>query len=296
MVVGGPTLNRLGLQVARACKEQVAWRLREPRVPEHVRAAYETMDRDGVVVIPDFLPEPHFRALRADYERSLGDSATREVVYGENLVSRQLTVSQHAGRYPDTMRFVRDNDFLLDLASAVGRRSRSYKPHVVFFTLTKPTPAARHVDHDSAQFAHPDRHYPFVKVFLYLKDVEPGGAPFSYAKGSHRFSLERLRFEYEHANRWAERAQADTSRTAEQLAADDALSACVERSMRKQATSCEPIYGKANTLIVANNQGFHKRGPFTSGVERQVVYIDFKYLESVAHWLYPVVRRLAPGA
>jgi hypothetical protein len=294
LTMGGPLVNRMGLQVVRAYKEHAAWSLRSFPIHESIRDAYDTIERDGVIVIPNFLPDEDFRLLQEEYQRSRTDPGASELSFGENLVSRHLYVTDYPERYPHTMRLTRDSEFLLDLASAVSRRRRTFKPHLTFYTLYKPEPNAAHTDLDSAQFAHPDRHYRFLKAFLYLNDVDENNAPYSFAKGSHRFTLERLRFEYEHANKWANRKVRHGRRTADQIEADAELERCVNKAMLKQAMSCEPIVGKANTLIVSNNQGFHKRGPFNSNRERQLVAIDYKYLESAAQWMYPVLKRLYP--
>jgi hypothetical protein len=297
LLIGGSLSNRLGLQVLRAVKEEVAWNLRRVSVGAHIAEAFEAIDRDGIVVIPDFLPQVDFRRVTEEYQRSRSEAARGEIVFGPNLMSEQFNATHFPHRYPETVRLLRDNDFLLDLASAVSRRPRTYKPHVTFFTVYKPNPSEKCVDFDANQFMHPDRHFPFIKAFFYLSDVGYEDGPFSYARGSHKLTWERLRFEYEHSVRWAEQARRGASygdHTKEQHRFDESLSACVEKCMRNLGTICEPIVGRANTLIVSDNRGFHRRGALRSERARSVVYIDFKYLESPARWMFPILKRLYP--
>jgi hypothetical protein len=294
LFAGGPLSNRLGLQVLRAVKEQLLWSARPVQVGANIAHAYEAIERDGIVVIPNFLPDPDFQRVVDEYRRSRSDPARSETPFGPNLTSEHVLATDFPGQYPDTMRLLRDSDFLLDLASAVSRRRRTYKPHVEFFTVYKPQPSAECVDLDPTQFAHPDRHYPFIKAFLYLSDVGYDDGPFSYARGSHKLSLDRLRFEYEHSVTWAEHGSSRGDRTIERRPFDERLAACVENFMRSQEMPCEPIVGQANTLIVSNNQGFHKRVSLKSNRARSMVYFDFKYLESPAQWMYPVLKHLYP--
>jgi hypothetical protein len=67
----------------------------------------------------------------------------------------------------------------------------------------------------------------------------------------------------------------------------------IARRLRRDADLIEtPLVGRANTLIVSNNQGLHRRGPFEGSRQRVSVNLDYKYLESTAHTLYPILRLL----
>jgi hypothetical protein len=48
------------------------------------------------------------------------------------------------------------------------------------------------------------------------------------------------------------------------------------RAMNVVETS---ICGEANTLIISNNMGFHRRGEFTSAEPREVFNLNFRYLK-----------------
>lgn len=291
MTMNAPVANALGLQVVRTLKERALWHARASRVTPKTQAAYDTLCRDGVVVIPNFLPDDVFAGVLEEYEASREDPARRWLSYGENIGVYEIFVSDYLDRYPKTSRALRDNEFLLELASAISRRRRTYKPHTSFFTVSKPDPSAPHVDFDYNQYAHADRHYAFIKAFFYLNDVDEDTAPFSYAKGSHRFSSARLRFEYEYSRSYCRiRSAREYERTKNDLNANQELRDLADRLMKAHNQQCLPIAGRANTLIVANNQGFHKRGEFRSNGYRATVNMDFKYLESVAQPLYPVLK------
>mgnify|MGYP000259344509 FL=1 len=42
-----------------------------------------------------------------------------------------------------------------------------------------------------------------------------------------------------------------------------------------------PMEGKANTLVLANTMGFHRRGEFHNTKPREYAHLDFNYLESL---------------
>ena len=295
IVVGGPLANRLGLQVARTLGDHVAWRLRPTRITDRIAHAAAAIERDGIFVQPDFLPYDEFRRVIAELEQSRSSPYRADwkvTPFGENFEARELFVSDFQGKFPGLMASLRDNALLLQLASAVSRRRMTYRPHVSIFEVFKPTPGAQFTDLDYNQFLHADRHYPFIKAFFYVTDVDEDSAPFTYARGSHRIDTHRLRYEYEYSQAYTRVRRQRHTRTHAQLAMDRALVTLAERYVREIGARVEPIVGKANTLIVANNIGFHKRGPMVQGHRRVTVNIDYKYLESPAQLLYPILRYL----
>jgi hypothetical protein len=299
IVIGGPIVNRLGLQVARTSLDHLLWLARRSEVSSDIRDAYETISRDGIVVIPDFLPSHDFDALLSEHERSRKEDSERyqHVRFGDNLISDQLTITDYSSHYPEHIRSLRDNPFLLALASAVSRRTMSFKPHLRAEVIFKPEPDLPHRDHNEAQFLHTDRHYTFVKAFFYLNDVDESNAPYTFVKGSHRVNISRLRYEYELSLRIAGNRREFDRRDRVETQAElhqkiyDSIAA---RLMKENGLVESSIVGRPNTLIMSNNQGLHRRGDYHGPRPRSMVNLDYKYLESPAHRLYPVLRHLPP--
>lgn len=295
-VIGGPVANALGLQVARTCVDYVRWASRAVPVSDRVAPALKTITRDGIVVIPDFLPKEDFEELKREYEDSRSDvtSGYKRMQFGENLVSEQLMVTDFPDRYPAHIRHLRDNPFLLELASAVTRRELSFKPHVHTQVVFKPDTSLPHVDHNEAKYLHTDRHFHFVKAFFYMADVDENTAPYTYVPGSHAITLARLRYEHQLGMRVAKNRR-DMKHGAVTEAASDIHREIYEigsELMEKMGLTEKPITGRANTLIVSNNQGLHRRGDYIGPNPRITVNLDYKYLESPAHRLYPLLKHL----
>jgi hypothetical protein len=290
-------MNTLGLQAARALKEQLTWRLRTAEVPEAQRGHYEALERDGFVVIDDFLPAADFAELEGELARAEADPARHQRLYfGENYESRLFFVSKHAEEFPAFARLVRDNVSIYELARAVARRRATYRPHVILQWVYKPHPGEPCVDHEYNSYLHVDRHYPFLKAFYYLRDVPEGCAPYSYVRGSHAFNWARLRFEYQLgvAQSAARGDRRDTN--PEQKQRDRAMELLARRLCDDLGLEEVPIVAKRNTLVISNNQGLHRRGEMTGPGPRVTANLDYKFFESPAQALFPLLRYLDPQA
>lgn len=296
IVVGGRLANRLGLQPVRAAKDEIAWRLRRPHKHPTIAAIANEIDQKGYVVIPDFLPESEFGRVYAEYRRSRTEPYVRNyrrVQFGDNYFMDDLLVTDYPGDYPAMHRLVRDNETLALVASSVSRRQTTYRPHIHVQRIHKPNWSLPHTDLDYNQFPHADRHFRFVKCFFYLEDVTADNAPYSYAPGSHVINWERLRYEYMYSLRYVKvRQSAKYHRSMTQLESDKELCALAEALLARLGTEVRPLTGRANTMIISNNQGFHRRAEFRGRKPRVIAQLDFKFLESRAQWLFPLLGRL----
>ncbi len=293
LVRGTPLMNRLGLQAARALKEQVIYNLRSQPVAPGLMPHLEVLDRDGFVVIPDFLPGAAVADLDDDLAKIEALPATQMNVrtFGENYESRLFAVSRRT-EYTAFARHLRDNAFVNDLACALARRERTYKPHVILQWIYKPDPNAPHKDFEYNSYLHVDRHYPFLKAFYYLRDVGPDCAPYTYVRGSHKFNWDRLRFEYELGVRQAEARGKGRDTSPEQKDRDRVMEELASTLRDRLDLEEVPIVGRKNTLIVSNNQGLHRRWEMTGAGPRVTANLDFKFFESPAQRLFPLLRHI----
>src|SRR5262245_23702911 len=66
---GGLLANGLGLQVSRMLWANADWCLRRrPPANAQAQSLADVVDRDGIVVVPDFLPRQQFLEVRAEFE------------------------------------------------------------------------------------------------------------------------------------------------------------------------------------------------------------------------------------
>jgi len=292
LVIGGPLANRLGLQAVRAMKEQLIWSMRSVPVAEHLREPLTTLDRDGFIAIPDFLPAEAVAELDAELAEvdALPSDRFNRIVFGKNYESRLFMVTKRR-EYQAFSRHLSENPFIYDLACALARRQRTYKAHVNLQWVYKPEPTEPYEDHEFNSFLHVDRHYPFLKAFYYLNDVPIENAPYTYLRGSHRFNWSRLWFEYQLGVRQSSSGnhgkvdpdQKNRDRVMEELARELAQRLDLEEV---------PIVGRKNTLIISNNQGLHRRFEMSGPGPRITANMDFKFFESTAQHLYPLLRHI----
>lgn len=294
LVRGQPWMNALGLQAARAIKEQIAWHMRPKAVPEHLKDHVDTLERDGFVVLEDFLPSDHFGELESELAKIQGQTDRHQRLYfGENYESRIFMISKHEKEFPAFAHHLRDNQEIYDLARSTARRRATYRPHVIVQWVYKPKPALPCTDFEYNSYLHVDRHYPFLKAFFYLHDVPAGCAPYTFVRGSHKFNWERLRFEYLLGVAQSRARGANRDTNPEQKQRDRAMEG-LARDLRDSLGLEEvPIIARKNTLIISNNQGLHRRGEMTIDGMRVTANLDYKFFESPAQTLYPLLRYIS---
>ncbi len=222
----------------------------ENNLSASTRKVVNRLNRDGIAVasIDDFsdLQMP-FASLDSEAEKllterraELADLKRRAIdvkTVGEKTFNVELLGSPLEFA-PDSVfaRFALQNS-LLDIANAYLKmyaKLRYYNIWKTFATADKPR---------ESQLWHYDREDRYIlKVFVYLKDVEDGAGPFTYAPKTHRKgSLHGREPEYFIEN--------GVRRTT-----DEQMSAIVPKEKWFKAT------GKKGTIIFADTRGFHKGG------------------------------------
>jgi len=126
-----------------------------------------------------------------------------------------------------------------------------------------------------ANYEHADVHFPTFKAWLYLSDVRVENGAFAYSPGSHRLTLARLGYEYEASIRIAE-ARSRPGMTENPYARTRAPT---PEQRARMGIRCQPMEGRANTLVIGNMQGFHRQGDFAPGTVREALMLCFRNAE-----------------
>jgi hypothetical protein len=271
---GGLVLNLCGYHVARVLCFNLARQLRSPRVPEDelTREYAERLLEDGIVVIPNYFPQDVFEEIKRACETVELRTANERAP-----LIRKRTVSSdgNPGAHPVFKKYFAEDPVVNDIVSAVMRKSILVAPKVQLeltsFAAKDIGAATTDVQSDNIHF---DVSYPTMRTFFYVNDVDEANGAFKYAKGSHQLSLARLWMEYKMSIaffRWPKERQ-----RAETPGVDEAF-------LTEQDHVLESITGKANTLIVANTMGFHRRGSFSDTRVRTVIPTSFDSLESLRY-------------
>jgi hypothetical protein len=244
-VLGSPALNRRGLHIAR---KRLATRLAAGRraclaaaLPPADRAAF---DRDGYLAIPGFLPPALFARMRAEL---LGQQVpAREFVDGYSLTRLIPLDALTLPALPATAEALSSPRYraLHDYAG-----SHRIAPHRFVQTVFS---GVRDAPPDVQSYFHTDTFHPTVKSWLFLTDVAGDAAGFTYVPGSHRPTRRHLA--------WERRLSVTAAQHEDRLTGEGSLRIDEAGLARLGYPPPRKLAVQANTLVIADTSGFHRRG------------------------------------
>jgi hypothetical protein len=284
---GSVLANQLGYQVLRVLGKRFLWTLRRQAVAREALQYVQILRRDGVVAIPNYLPPEQFATVRAEFEsirtrldyRPLPFYCNLQQVQRGRIHAATFSITDHPEMFPAAIQNLVRNSLLWKIVSGVVRVPMCGQPSASIDVYQKRDDDAP--DNDVETVLHADLHSSTVKGFFYLNDVDERNGAFIYAKGSARIGLSRLRHEYDMSIRAAKMRRGDTDLDPEWLAVRGPNRRNMVRpSHRKSMGIVETsICGKANTLIIADNLGFHRRGDFLCDTPRETILLNFRHLQ-----------------
>lgn len=256
-LIGSQRLNRMGLHRARVCIADGLCRWRRRRLACHVpRKWREAFDRDGFVVIKDIVPAEDFPALRDAVLGTEWDA--REMRQGD-AITRRIAID------PAML------DSVPPLARLLARRDINALFHYVASFRTTPLHYIQTIvsksggdDPDPQETVHADSFHASMKAWLFLRPVAQEDGPFTYVRASHRFTPERIAWEYRRS--LADPTAIDRLSARGSPRIDDAGLA----EMKLSPAEALPV--DENTLVVADTGGFHARGAALRPGERVEIW------------------------
>lgn len=261
----GPVwLNRAGWQVARVVARHAAHAVRRRPTTDALIAEGEA---SGMVVIPNFLAPEQFERLR-NYCVTLRNAPSTRYEPNRGQTGLDFTTSpivRSAG--PEAMfvaQTIAGDARLLDVVGALSRRRIRRPPQIGYQLLTMRD--GEQFTPDAETILHADRHYPTVKAYFSLNASTEQNGAYVFAPGSHRLTTARLRYEYVDGIRIARSPVKHNLPIPERHVSDMGLTE-------------KTIITEANTLVISNNFGFHRRGYFAPGAVREQLRLVFHYLE-----------------
>ncbi len=245
-VIGSPALNRRGLHLVRRAVADRVGRLRRRQLNGLISPLeQEQFERDGIIVKPDFLDAETFKAF---HDEIMGLRApAREAVIGDTL-TRLIPLDEAALAKVPTVRAVLEGRTYRSLLTYVGSFRRH--PHLYIQTVF-----SRYTDGppDVQSFYHSDTFHPTVKAWFYIQDVADDEAPLAYVPGSHRANRRRLAME--------RRLSQEAHQTQDRLTAEGSFRYTEGDLARLGYPSVRRMAVRANTLVVADTSGIHRRSP-----------------------------------
>ncbi len=256
-IIGSRTLNRMGLHVSRVVLAKAVGGFRRlfliPFVPAAYRREYH---HNGFIKIEDFLPEQAFRDLRKEVLEL--DGEMREMTQGNTLTQMALLDTERCKGLPHCKAFVENRMMQRLVGYVTSARARPLNfIHCVKNGYVESRAA------DPQKTLHSDTFQPTAKYWLFLDDVETGKGSFVYAPGSHRLSRKRLAWEYDMSRK-----------AAAELGGHSALGSfrVDEEDLAELGLEARELPVAANTLIIADTHGFHRRGDVDQPCSRLAIY------------------------
>ncbi len=277
---GTVAANQMGWQVARSLVKNAAVAARGLVVrPSAARAYTDVLDRDGMVAIPDYLPTDRHRLVLEAVDAYGGSPRLRDIGSENGSGLRYLSghvVSDEAGGAGELLNaiFARDPLFVALAEHVIHRQVR---PPLTLVYQQLEAPEGYADDKDREQLLHRDKFFSCAKAIYFPDPVTAADSPFVYCPGSHRLSRERLRFEYAISVRDAQlRAGRLASLEPDDLIGFERSRTVVGPEFRARLGLQErPVTCAANTLIMVNNRGFHRRGELQPGARRRSLWVNF---------------------
>lgn len=258
--VESPVMNRLGAQVARTVIARMMHSMRAPRtqVAPIVRDYVDTLERDGIVVIPNFLPDDVIDDLRARANKICDEERARIKVYHHGPNTFNVLNSEIRPQIPEELPEFFQDPRVPALLEAAERRPGRFATHgymnIERLCQNEPLEAE-----DPETQLHSDIFFTSHKGWLYLTDVTPECGPFVYVKGSHRLSPKLLSYVYRescHGNKGSRRI---TQRELDDLHLEEKVLTCPK-----------------GTFVVGNTFGFHRRNRGKPGHERLALHAGMR--------------------
>lgn len=249
-VIGSRALNRMGLHVWRIRVAHAVFAFRQMCLSYFAGREEAAFYRDnGYLVIEDFLPPQEFAALKQEAEGYCGEAF--ETVQGDTATWRAFLERDNLARLPACRALAHNRRFRHLLAWCGGRNE---KP---LFYIQQIRSNVREGVRDPQKILHADTFHPTMKAWLFLQDVGEDGCPFTYVPGSNRPTRARLR--WEHARSQVAAGLGDNYSAKGSFRIEEGELASLGLPPPKAFAV------RANTLVIANTFGFHRRGDARPG-------------------------------
>lgn len=262
-VIGSPVLNRMGLHITRKRFADAACKLRRYLLEVGLdKNLVSNFQANGFFLLDNFLPQKDFVGLRREIA-SLSTFAV-EMTQTPALTRRFNLDATTCADYPILLSLIKNHTLLRLLRYAAG-----YSGSPIIAVQCIHTDSCQSgQDYDPQTDWHTDTFHSTAKAWLFLHDVAAEDGPFAYIPGSNQLTIERLAWE---------RAQSVT-------ASQHTNPMHAKGSFRVSPTELEAfdypapvmVEARANTLVVADTSGFHRRTPSTHPTLRIEIYLSLR--------------------
>jgi hypothetical protein len=202
------------------------------------------------------LPPAEFAAVRAGVLAYRG--AAREMRQGD-AITRRLAIDPGMLAAVPALRALLARQDLVALFHYVA----SFRTTPLHYIQTIVSHDGSH-EADPQEELHADSFHSSLKSWLFLNPVAADEGPFTYVRGSHRFTPERLD--------WERRRSLSDPRSIDRLSARGSPRVSSRDLAAMKLGEAEALAVPGNTLVVADTVGFHARGASLRPGERVEIW------------------------
>ncbi|TAN53192.1 MAG: phytanoyl-CoA dioxygenase [Methylococcaceae bacterium] len=283
-VIGNYTLNLLGLHVFRVVLSHLLFNFRlcllSPLVSHADRDSYR---RNGFILKENFLAPDEFQALKSELLNYRGP--IREIQEGNTLTQRVFLTRERLSHLPMCLRFT-ENPALLKPV-----RYASSKNRIPFFHIENLKHGVLgHNGDDPQKHMHTDTFHPCMKAWLFIDEVTRQNGPFTYVPGSHKLTWQRIQWEYAQSLAACRNKNAHDS----QRYWDGSFRVSSDELREFGYPEPKAMIVPANTLLIGNVHGFHRRGDAEANTSRMTLWMQAR--DNPFNPLFTPFPRLSAGA
>lgn len=272
-------LNFFGLQIIRDLLTLTGLNVRKLffRRSDHNLAEKAFFKKEGFIKVENFLPEGMLQEVRQYIETHSSDF----IVYDQKITGfpatwRKLELSEANASIKQIQDFILKHPLIRELVEETSYRKMNYRPEVSYFDWTceqKDIGTEHQFDYEN--ILHFDVCFPTTKIFLYLEETTEDNAPFVFCPGSQKFNLRRILYNWYLS--WRVVGTKEWNSNAHLPVSDSE-----KKFLNIKEVS---MTGKANTLVLANVMGLHRRKLMTKPGTRKLLFVNFRQIDSLSNML-----------
>lgn len=266
-ILPSPTANKMGVPILRTILGNLGIILRRYKNCRPITSYEKDLIKNGIVIIPNFLPDEEFQKLKKEFLEIISKTDVEKANSGSTKFTFKYLKKEEFNNYEMIKNFSKNEQLIRLICAAEGLKLFKELGTLIFEKTDFGKPLE---DTDPNKLFHADVHFHSHKVLYYIDDVTNDNGPFAYCRGSHRNNLDRLYFEFK-------RGQLEDACKNSWRINDHQEKKFFKDYFSKLMNNKEDVIGKANTLIITNVHGFHRRGDATEGTSRSLIRIPFRY-------------------
>lgn len=280
--LGNHFLNKMDLHVKRVKMADRANGIRRALAFADDNEWSRLFVKNGFVAVPDFLPKAEFAQLAEYVKNCIEESKVESPILPPSGRGFGKKVSFKGGfdRYDGGTlnRFLEidlsetspidpfmKSEMLNSLCKVVSGSSFDKQKLQIYLNVN----GEENTNPDLQKLLHRDSFHNVLKYWYFLEDVEPNDGPFAYVPGSHIMTTERLAWERKKALQACGVVKKENGKNYPRSGSFRIDDVDLAQLGLPQA---ESIVVPANTLVLADTNGFHRRGDAKIGTHRMALY------------------------